>query len=71
MRIILILLVVLKSCSKLLEFNYFEKFNLKTNKKIVIYYGKIYILKLLQKDHLKPNLRIELLKKSKLINKYN
>ena len=61
----------LKNCSKLLEFNYFEKFNLKTNKNNSYLLWKDLYFKLLQKDHLKPNLRIELLKKSKLINKYN
>jgi hypothetical protein len=61
----------LKSCSKLLDLNYFEKFNLKTNKNNSYLLWKDLYLKLLQKDHLKPNLRIELLQKSKLINKYN
>lgn len=61
----------LKNCSKLLEFNYFEKFNLKTNKNNSYLLWKDLYFKLLQKDHLKPNLRIELLKKSKIINKYN
>ena len=61
----------LKNCSKLLESNYFENFNLKTNKNNSYLLWKDLYFKLLNKDHLNPNLRIELLEKSKLINKNN
>lgn len=61
----------LKNCSKLLESNYFENFNLKTNKNNSYLLWKNLYLKLLRKDHLNSNLRVELLKESKLINKYN
>ena len=55
----------------MLESNYFEKFNLKTNKKSSYLLWKDLFFKLLNKDHLNPNLRNGLLDKSKLINKIN
>ena len=61
----------LKNCSKLLESNYFEKFNLKTNKMLSYLLWKDLFFNLLNKDHLNPNLRKELFNKSKLINKNN
>lgn len=61
----------LKNCSKLIDSNYFETFKLKTNKKSSYLLWKDLFFKLLNKDHLNPNLRIELEKKSNLINKIN
>jgi len=61
----------LKNCSKLIESNYFEKFNLKTNKYNSYLLWKELYFKLLNKDHLNPIFRVELLKKSQLINKNN
>ena len=61
----------LKNCSKLLESNYFDIFNLKTNKNSSYFLWKDLFYKSLSKDHLNPNLRKELLDKSKLINKFN
>jgi len=61
----------LKNCSNLLESNYFENFNLKTNKNTSYLMWKDLYFRLLNKDHLNPKLRIELLEKSKLINKNN
>jgi LAGLIDADG endonuclease len=58
----------LKNCNKLLESNYFDLFKLKTNKKTSYLLWKDLFFKLLNKDHLNPNLRKELLIKSKLIN---
>ncbi len=61
----------LKNCSKLIESNYFEKFNLKTNKYNSYLLWKELYFNLLNKDHLNPIFRVELLKKSQLINKNN
>jgi len=61
----------LKICSKIISTNYFENFSLKTNKLNSYLLWKELYFKLLNKDHLNPVLRTELLEKSKLINKYN
>jgi len=58
----------LKNCTKLIESNYFEKFILKTKKYNSYLLWKEIYFKLLNKDHLDPVKRIELLEKSKLIN---
>lgn len=59
----------LKNCSKILESNYFDIFNLKTNKNNSYLLWKELYFRLLNKDHLNSNFRTELLEKSKLINK--
>lgn len=59
----------LKNCSKLLESNYFERFKLKTDKNNSYLLWKSLYFRLLNKDHLDPILRVELLEKSKLVNK--
>jgi hypothetical protein len=59
----------LKNCSKLIESNYFDNFKLKTTKNNSYLLWKELYYKLLNKDHLNLDLRSELLKKSKLINK--
>jgi len=58
----------LKNCSKIIESNYFEQFPLKTNKKNSYILWKELYTNLLNKDHLNPLLRTDLIKKSKLIN---
>lgn len=60
----------LKNCSLFLESNYFEQFPLKTNKYNSYLQWKDLYLKLLNKDHLDPNLRIELTRLAKLINSH-
>lgn len=59
----------LKNCSKIIESNYFSKYKLKTNKNNSYFLWKELYYRLLNKDHLNPVLRTELLEKSKLINK--
>jgi len=58
----------LKNCSKLIESKYFEQFSLKTNKKNSYILWKELYINLLNKDHLNPLLKDNLIKKSKLIN---
>jgi len=58
----------LKNSSKLIESNYFEEFSLKTNKKNSYILWKELYNNLLNKDHLNPLLKDNLIKKSKLIN---
>ena len=58
----------LKNCSKLIESKYFEQFSLKTNKKNSYILWKELYNNLLNKDHLNPLLKDNLIKKSKLIN---
>ena len=59
----------LNNNKKIIESNYFDKYQLKTKKnKSYKLYKELY-LNLLNKDHLNPLLRDELIKKSKRINK--
>jgi hypothetical protein len=58
----------LKNCSKLLESNYFEKFNLKTNKNNSYLLWKNLYFKLQRRDHLNSNLRIDLAATAAKIN---
>jgi hypothetical protein len=59
----------LKNCSKIIDSNYFEIFKLKTNKNNSYLLWKELYFRLLNKDHLNPIFRKELLDKSQLINK--
>lgn len=58
----------LKNCEKIIDSNYFELFELKTTKKNSYRLWKELLYHIKNKDHLNKELRIELIKKSKLIN---
>jgi len=57
----------LKNCKEI--FPYFDKYGLKSKKKESYYKWKIIHTRLLEKDHLDPNLRLELIDLAKQINK--
>jgi hypothetical protein len=58
----------LKNCEKIIDSNYFELFELKTTKKNSYRLWKELLYHIKNKDHLNKEFRIELIKKSKLIN---